>query len=284
MIGLLLAAALALQPAVPPEDGDVIVTGERNRAEAAKQFVDALTAANNDRQLSRFDARQVCPAAMGLPDAQKAAVVARMRQVAAAAKVPLAKAKCRPNVLVIVTNDRKGLLQNLAKERGIYFPGMTGKQVRALIEDQSAAVAWQVAGPMLNSDGMEMPVDRDTGAAINQTFAKGSRLTMASRPQFAAAAVMVDAAALFGLSTTQLADYAAMRTFARIDPTRLAGTTTRTILTALDAAPDAQVPVAMTEWDLELLKGLYSTNPNTAAASQRSGIAKKIEKKLEKDR
>ncbi len=286
MIGLLLAAALVLQaqPASPAAENDVVVTGVRDRTEAVRDFVGALTVANADRQLSRFDARQVCPAAMGLTPSQKAAVVARMRQIAGAARIPLAGPKCRSNVLVIVTNDRKALLERLAKERRLYFPGMSGREVRALIDQPGAAVAWQVAGPALTADGFEMPVDPDTGTAVNQTTARGSRLTVAARPQFAAAAVVIDAAALNGLTTTQLADYAAMRSFARIDPARLAGTPTPTILTALDAAPDALVPVTMTDWDLELLRALYASDPKVTAPSQREAIARKIEKRLEGQR
>ena len=282
MIGLLLAAAaLALQPATPPEEGDVIVNGVRDRSEAIKDFVGALTAATTDRQLSRFDGREVCPTALGLSPTQKEAVVARMRVVAKAAGVPLARTRCRPNVFVLVTNDKPGLLTTLAKERGLYFPKMSKEDVSALIDDRSAAVAWQIAGPLLSANGIEMPVDKDSGAAINQTFVKGSRIALGSRPQFAGAAVVVDAKALTGLTTTQLADYAAMRAFVRTDPSRPELRTAPTILTALDAAPDSLVPVTLTEWDLKFLKALYTTNGNVAAPSQRSAIARKLEKKLD---
>ena len=75
-----------------------------------------------------------------------------------------------------------------------------------------------------------------------------------SRPHFIAAVVVVELDALGGLTVTQLADYAAMRAFARTDPRRLKGTGAPTILSAIEAPMNSPVPLTLTEWDLAFLQ------------------------------
>lgn len=261
----------------PAEPSEVVVTGVRNTDREVREFVGTLTTKGGDRQLSRFETRDVCPAAIGLAPAQKAAVVARLRAVAKAAGVPLAKDSCRPNVMVVITRDKKALLQSLSRDGGEYFGSLTSGEVRRLIDDPSPAVAWHLGGT-LNADGIEMQRSGDDQVAVNRTGNAGSRITRPSRPHLAAAAVVIQADALVGLTTTQLADYAAMRVFARTDPTLLPERTAPTILKVLDAAMDSQTPVTLTNWDLGLLKGLYGSAANLSAASQRSLVAGSVSK------
>ena len=264
------------QPPPTTASQDVVVTGVRDQKREVQTFVEALTAASGERQLSRFETRDVCPGALGLSSAQRDAVVTRLRVVAKAAGVPLAKPRCRPNALIIITKDKHALLQSLAREHGHYFDGVTRAEVDRLLADTGPAVAWQMAGPLLNADGVEMPQSGEDDVVVNQTVANGSRITEGSRPQFAAAAVVIQADALVGLTTTQLADYGAMRVFARTDPTKLTGSAAPTILRVLDAAMDSEVPVTLTQWDIGLLQGLYRSPVNLRAAAQRAEIARRV--------
>jgi hypothetical protein len=139
---------------------------------------------------------------------------------------------------------------------------------------------WHVQGPKIDADGEEL-VENDDGVAVNRTTRNPSRITAAARPQFAAAAVVVESKALDGLTTIQLADYAAMRAFARTDPSKLPGAAP-TILKVLETPMGEEVPITLTEWDVAFLKSLYNAQPNVTAAAQRSSIRKGLQNELKK--
>ena len=87
---------------------------------------------------------------------------------------------------------------------------------------------------------------------------------------------------LSGLTVIQLADYAAMRAFAQVDPSRLEKSAAPTILTILDAPMGSAVPITLTEWDLAYLKALYSSTENRLAGQQRHEMGNKIARELSK--
>lgn len=264
----------AIQSADTPEKPDDTIVVSATFEREVKEFVDAVIDVSNFDRLSRFE-RAVCPIAAGIPQAQKAAVVERMRAVAKAAGITVGKADCRPNVLVLVTADKKALITQFVD----LYPGsmrdLSKSERRALINSAEPAVAWHMEGALLNEDGAEIGEEGD-GVAINRTSRSGSRLTPLARPQFAAAVVVVDSAELTGLSTTQLADYAAMRAFLVTNPAKLKASSVPSILKILDATDDAEVPLTLTEWDLNALRGYYGVDRNTSVASQRSGVRKQV--------
>lgn len=266
-------AAQAAQPA--PDSPEIVVTGERLTPDQVKSFVDALTKAPIDGQLSRFE-RSVCPAAVGLPSPFKEAVLSRIRQVAVAVGLPVGGPKCAVNLLLIVTRDKPGLLRQLAHDEPRAFGDMRGGDFRKMAADPAPAAVWYLKGSV-NADGQEMPTDELGQASVNKTTRAASRLNLPARPAVTGAAIVIDAKALPGLSTTQLADYAAMRTLARTDPANLPPSGPPTILKVLDASPESEVPVTLTPTDLAFLRGLYRTG-TVSANAQRSQIRREIEK------
>lgn len=102
-----------------------------------------------------------------------------------------------------------------------------------------------------------------------------------AREAFDASALVVETGALTGLTTIQLADYAAMRLFAKLDPQRLNGRVANTILKVLDAPMGSEVPITMTRWDLGFLRGLYASQPNRFAGAQRWEIAERLSEHLQ---
>jgi hypothetical protein len=277
---LAFAAGLAAQETERPPD--ILVTGQ-DVDRQVRDFVGALTEAPPRGQLSRFE-RRVCPAAVGLSPTQKAAVAERLRRVAEAAGLDVAGASCTPNVLLIVTGDKRAFIESLEREYPYYFGDMTSAAVRRLARSPGPAAAWQIQGPPLDAEGLEMP--RAPGGAsgadyyVNRTTRTGSRITAAARPRFQAAAVVVEQRSLDGLTTTQLADYAAMRAFARTDPERLPASSPATILKILEAPMGSEVPLSLTPWDLSFLKALYAGTGKLFAASQRSEIRERVAKDM----
>lgn len=290
----LLAALLAVpaqaqtQPApataAPPaaEGEEVVVTGIRDREQAIKDFVGALTPSAFNGQISRFETVVVCPAAAGVPPAQKAAIAARLRRVAKAAGIPVAGEKCVPNVIVVVTPDKRGFMEALVKRNGYLFGNRSDSEITKLIRTPGPSTAWQVGGPPVTADGTEVAYYATEGVYVNRTGRSATRAAPPVRPQFGAAMVVVDQKALDGLTVTQLADFVAMRAFANTDPARVADTKLPTILKVLDAPMGSEVPLTLTEWDLAFLRGLYAAPPAVSAPAQRSGIARQVEQALDK--
>jgi hypothetical protein len=279
---LFAAAGAAAQDGAPPPAGesDIVVTGQ-DIDQQLRDFVGALTQAPPRGQLSRFE-RAVCPAAIGLPPGQKQAVVTRIRRVAQAAGLEVGGARCIPNVLLMVTSDKRAFLEALARKYDYYFGDLSLKQMRRLVHQPGPATAWQLEGPPLDADGVELGQGGEAEYSVNRTNRMPSRVTEAARPQFQAAAVVVEARSLAGLTTIQLADYAAMRAFAHTDPARLPAGSPPTILKILDAPMGSEVPVTLTAWDISFLKALYASSANLHAASQRAEMRRRMAKDLQR--
>ena len=289
LLSFLLAASAAVpalaQPAPPPGDEPsqaIVVQGIRDQKKEVGRFVDALTEAPVQGQLSRFD-WAVCPAAVGLGDAQNAAIAERMRRVAEAAAIPLAKPGCRPNALLIATGDKRELIDQLRQKYPAYFSGVTRSEIQELKRNRWPAAAWHVEG-LLDADGAEVPRDVVTGQQIIERTDAPSRIKTMSRPHFISSILVVELRALPGLTVTQIADYAAMRTFAQTDPPRARRSEAPSILGAIDAPMNSAVPVTLTEWDLAFLKSLYASDPNRRASSQRQEMKQIVRRDLKKQR
>lgn len=284
----LTGAAAAQDPAGKPDDAEIVVTGsDEDIDRQISDFVGALTPAPPRGQLGRFE-RKMCPAVVGLPAAQKAVVASRLRRVAEAAGMRVGGAACTPNMLLIVTSDKRAFIEALERKHSYYFGDMSPAAVRRIAREPGPAAAWQIDGAPLDADGAEMSQGGESslpGAEyhVNRTTRAASRISAAGRPQFQAAAVVVEQGALDGLTTIQLADYAAMRAFARTDPARLPDRGPATILKVLEAPMGSAVPLTLTSWDLSFLRGLYAATDNLYAAAQRSEIRRRIEEDMKED-
>lgn len=271
--GLLLSPAASAQEKLEEsEPNEIVVTGTRDLDQQVSDFVGAIAPAPPRGQLARFE-WGVCPAVVGLSADQKIAIEQRLRTVAKAAGIPVAEAGCAPNALVMLTGAKGPFIDALMRRRPEYFGELSTAKLRRLQSEPGRATAWQLQGQVT---GRGTPMERGAGVAVNRTTDGQSRITAAARPVFEAAAVVVEMGALEGLTTIQLADYAAMRLFARTDPSRLAGSKAPTILNILDAPMGSEIPITLTKWDLEFLRGLYASPANLYAGSQRSAIGRQI--------
>ena len=272
------SAALASTEA-PTQGEEIIVQGSRAAPQQIRDFVKSLTLAPSWGQIGRFHSA-VCPVAMGLPAAQNAAIAARMRLVAAAANIPVAHAKCTPNVFVIVAPDKKWAIDELGRRFPGYVEDLSADQLHRLVADPSPAAAWQVMS-MRSADGelLERPAGRGYYRIENSNAP--SRVRAASMPAFAVSLVVIDRRSAGGLTVTQLADYAAMRTFADTDPLRVSSWAAPSILPILTLPADAPLPQTLTHWDLAFLTALYATSNTYYAAYQRGDMERVVRKELE---
>jgi len=271
---LTLAASAATAQQAPPttDQSPIIVTGDKVSREEIRTFVRDLTRARSNAQLSRFE-HSVCPIALGLEPQQRATVEDRIRLVAKDVGIAVAKPKCAPNLLLIVASDKPAVMAELKRHYDYIYGDVSGSRIRDLIRSADPVAAWQIDGPPM-ADGKDIAQDFGSGLFVNRTTTRSSRITVAAYPQFAAAVVIVARDSLAGLTTTQLADYAALRALTGADPARLSKAGPPTILHAIDAPDGSEVPITMTEWDLAFLRGYYDARRNISPAAQRSVIAK----------
>jgi hypothetical protein len=264
----------AQQPA-PAAGEEIVVSGMRERAEAIRDFIDALDGDNRfGEPLARMDVAPICPAAVGLSDSRNAEIAARIRAVATAATLETAKADCRPNVLVVFTRDKNAFISALRREHPAYFGGDTAGEM-GLSRQRGPVTAWHVAR-RYGRDGQPIPYDRNQGFYVLDVTDAPSRISAQSRPAFIAAVVVIERESIAGLTPVQVADYAAMRAFTQVDEAELRQTRASTILSAIEAPMGSSVPNTLTEWDLAYLRGLAGSPAFRSAGLQRANIRRRM--------
>lgn len=286
----LLAAAFALapppasaQPAQPEaQEDEIVVRGTREQLRAIDDFVEGLTVVVPGDPLPRYQPGAFCPASVGLSEARNREIVDRMRLVAAAAGVQPAAPGCRPSALVIFVNDKASFLATFRRAHPIYFRNPRGANHRVPPDEPGPAVAWHLVGEL---DPQGMPIQRESefGPAVVSSSMRGSRILSMVEPVVAMAVVVIERRALRGLTGTQIADYALMRTLTDSGPQRVQVPTDYTILRALEAPMGSSVAGSVTDWDLAYVRGRYSGHPARYGASQRAAIRRSIREAVRGD-
>jgi hypothetical protein len=272
------------------DNSNIVVEGIKDREKRLQNFVKDLTPSTlTYNQLARWEL-PVCPAAFGLTREQRSVVVDRMRSLARAVDVPLARPGCDPNVIIIVTSNKSALLSALYKKHPDYFPGDWGsRQIHELERDVYPVASWQFEG-VVSTDGLRIADTTDSNdtvdpaglvAATIPTIAPASRMRPAGRHDVVTSILVVQTNALAGLTATQFADYAAMRTFVHTDPKQLRASPSETILKIMDAPMGTAVPLSLTRWDLSFLKAYYASRNQSYANVQRHEIAERMKRELE---
>jgi len=269
-------------PAYQPGDQDrpdIVVVGDPAvRDRQIRAFVEALDDVPGTDPMGRFDRTDLCPAAVGLSEAQNAAIADRMRQIAAAVPLALAAPDCRPNILVLIAPDKEEMIAALRQRHPIYFRNAFNQMIE-IPNERGPATAWHLSA-RVDRSGQPLGYDEETGVEIVTTPVTPSRINMTVRPILLAAVVVIEARSLAGLTTTQVGDYAAMRAFAPIRPRGLPQSA-NSVLTVLEAPMDSLIPASVTEWDLAYLRGLYATPAYQSAHRQRADIRRAMTRDLE---
>jgi hypothetical protein len=279
------------------QPGEILVVGQRNPGDAARDFVQALALPSADKQLARFY-EPVCPYVAGLRDSSDELVVQRMRKVAAAVGMKVAKEPCKANALLFVVRDKAKLLASWRKsDSPLLGDDMSDGQIMDLIHSAAAATSWQLLD-YRGSDGRTMVRNR-----IARIGVKGEPLQVGISPDNAlendwapvsrimnpvqiglGASVLVDAHVAGGADLRQLADFASMQLFAKTRPQARAGQPAPTILTLLDDATTGRpAPLSVTEWDLAYLKALYSYADRYSAGAERGDLARRMSHYISSD-
>lgn len=261
----------APQQAEPVELGDVEVTG-RPLDEMIRNFVNEVAEPNRRRGLARWDDR-ICIGVANLRAEPAQYIIDRVSTVADDLGVVPGEPGCRPNVIIIATDDPDGLARQLTEERARAFRmGGSGMDrgrsaLNAFVESDQPVRWWQLSMPTDSETGrraVRVPGEctgacmepQDSAPVIN-TFA-ASRLTTQIVDYIFRTIVVLDIDQVTRVSGQQLADYVAMVTLAQIDP-EADPSGYASILNVFD---DPGAAEGLTDWDLAYLQGLYSAERN----------------------
>lgn len=275
---VLLLALLAAPAATQPTSDDIVVTGQK--LEALDRYVEELTEVRPGGQLARWN-DPVCPRAVGLELGHNAYLARRVADTARELRIPVARGNCRPNILIVVTDEADAFIHLLLKKHprlfGAYGDGRPpASAVAALLAPRP--VRWLNASRWGN--GLGAPV---IDARINPVFFS-SRLKWSTRENATLTLIVVDAAKVNGLSWRALSAYLAMVALSRPPPDAEAPAGSATVLSLFsDRDRGGRGPGDLTRWDRALLKSLYASQADRSASSQRREIGSRLKRSLEAD-
>src|SRR6476661_10424229 len=116
LIGLV-GVSLVPTPAQPmPSAAQPIVVEGRDTRQLASDYVDKLLPPTMGLELGRFE-QPVCPKVLGLSEPYEKQVIDRIRQVAKATGIDVAKDGCTPNLVIMTAPDKRAMMATLRKSR-----------------------------------------------------------------------------------------------------------------------------------------------------------------------
>jgi hypothetical protein len=295
MLVISLLAACATQVAyayAPAEETNstptIVVTGrlpltEEKALEAVRQMARPV-----DGQLARFK-EPVCPLVIGFQPQYEARIAERIREVAEVVGAGAAEEGCVTNLYVVVVDDGRGFVAEMHRLHPEVFAGLSKSEIAALANDEGAARSWSHTA-QTNSLGATVgrpssslghgPVRYGAGATIRFGDVDVMRVYESSnhfpsvQQNIASAWVVLETGATFGKKLSQLADYAAVRGLAMVQPGELDGNVD-TILALFEPGSDA-APAGLTSFDRVYLKSLYHVQARAPARQQVRQMADSI--------
>lgn len=275
-------AAILLIPTVQAQDEPnsrtIVVTGKRQASEAqARHFVRQVVATNTG-QLARF-LDPVCPHILGVPPSLASEMEDRIRSDAADARVPLAPAGCKPNLVGVIAKNADVFIAFMRKHHGSFFDDLSDVDLHDAFKS-GAVHSWRLIETR-DADGA--PASGDPAVAEAHTSSGDPPMVEAygssafAAPTQAAtvnAVVVLDKKIVLDKTVAQLADYIAMRALAGARPPKADGAVPPTILSLFDAS--AVAPREMTSMDAGLLAGLYASATTVDAPSQVFDISRQM--------
>ena len=285
----LTAVVLALagqEPVVTPAPAqeaaqvdDVVVQGRRLE-NLVSDFVKETSAPSRGRGLARWQGR-ICIGVVNIQADLAQHIADRVSQVAMDLGVTPGDPGCRADVVIVFTDDGRGLATQLAEEhRRAFQSGVSGLDRGSVAfadfaEAERPVRWWHVSMPVNAETGqraIRLPSDVDNqgnpAAPVIGVFA-ASRLTSQIRDDMRKAMVIVDIDDIGEVNLAQLADYIAFVSLAQVDP-KADFSAYDTILNLFDQR--AAAPDGLTEWDRSYLTTLYRVldSPQVPANANRA--------------
>lgn len=260
---------LADQPTVIP---DVEVEGRRQSAyETARSFVGEVTRTTRNRGVGRWDGR-ICVGIANMQASIAQPLIDRMSGRILDLGLDIGEPGCRPNVLVVATDDGAGMARGLVRARYHTFqPGVSGTRLslpalRAFQNTDAPVRWWRLTLPVDEMTG-DITVRIPNWSPSRRDIRYPSRLRTQDRIVFNRVFIIVDVAKLQNVDVGALGDYLAMVSLAQID----ADAEVSGYGSILNLFNDPSGPRELTDWDQTYLRALYDAELNERIVSQQMG-------------
>lgn len=262
-------------------DREIVVTGQPDpepEGREVNQQARSITQASNifDEPLALFQ-KPICAGVSGLPVELATLVADRIRYNAERTGLKLAEAgNCRPNIMVAFVLDGQKALAKLADDGNSILARIPATERRALLQESGPVHAFTLWS-YRTRDGIRPREDPTNQYLVIQTQSANSLFLLPSRKDIDMSVVLINLAAIDGMSAVQIADYASMRGLARTRPAE-GNSTYGTILSLFN--PDGSAPMELTPFDLAYLRTVYENQPNIAAATKIGAVKGAMRKVL----
>ena len=258
-------------------DPQPIVIEGINPRRRADNYLDQVLPTLFDGQIGRFE-DPLCPATIGLPDKLRDEVLNRLKLVAGVARIPLATGKCRANLVIIVVDNKKVLIDGMEKKKESYLYGIGRARVGQLERAAGPVAAWQITD-VIGADGMPLRTDGD-GFPRLFTTVPPSRVVETTRKRIIGGVVVLEQRGLVDVTTRQLADYALVRLLAPMEAKERTPPSSSVLSLFNDGVRPQNAPQSLTWWDLAFLKALADTRSDIVADVQRHEIRERMLKEM----
>jgi hypothetical protein len=263
---------------------EIVVTAATRQA--TQEFVAQLAIAPTGAdQLGRWD-DEICVGVAGLPARQGQFIADRVAQRAFALGLEPGAAGCRPNVTIVVAPDGNAMAQQMFAEEPSLFAhryetgvSTLGQEALTNFINSARPVRWWHVTRTVSADGEILSSENTSngadGFSSEVVRSNGSRLSSATRQDFARAVIIVDAPSARRVQLAALADYIAMVTLAQLNPA--ADTSEFPTIMNLFSAQGGNAPAQLTQWDIAYLDALYATNREASSTTaQLTDIARRM--------
>jgi hypothetical protein len=274
-----LPASAFAQPTTGSVVQEIVVEGRRSNFQVTRKFVNDITAEVRDKsgnfQIAKF-ADPVCPVVFGLNAAQNTGISERLLKDAKDAGLRTEGGRCDPNIVIIISEDGRQLLQKLHSAHPAIFGDMNWYDISLLLTENGPVHTWQLKEI---SDRGGQPLGVNPEGSRNYLVVKNyspSIIEKSVRQRIDTSFLLIDSKAVDGLDLIQIADYAAMRTLAITRAPKAGAKDSNTILTLFDADQNSQRPEHLSTTDAAYLHALYSTSNVVSGTMQQANIVRLI--------
>lgn len=294
----LIAIAVLGTPALAQSASDIVVTGQRlskeEVREQARSFVRGVSATPVSGQFARWR-EPICAKTIGLAPDNAALVTEKIREIARAANMRLAKPKCVTNLLIVFTDNADRDVAALRKQGGGRVFGKYDPVETRLLAEGGRPVRWwyktaiegryghqpsgtpgALLGAQIEGAGGGQGINSNGEAAAVDGYSS-SLVGTHIRAKIEQATFIVDANAASGRTLKSVAAYAALVTLARI---RMDGAIAAEDSILRLFSLDEPKPTDLTARDRVFLAALYQVPANRDARQQERQIAVVMSKLL----
>jgi hypothetical protein len=289
---------------VPPQDPDVtevdeVVIAALPNGAASLAYVRTVAAPGPGREMALWR-QPVCVGVGGLQPEPARMLADHISGWAARLELRVGEPGCRPNILIVASDDGDATARDLVRRRPRDFRiGVRGANAGA-----AALRAFQSSGAPVRWWHVSLPVDDETGEPLNRlpgqapptwdgqnlttpnSFTGNVRTTSPSlisaqeRDDLLQVVIVLDIKALDAASFAQVADYMVLPALARIEAGAAPGYPS--ILNLFEAGGEAAD--GLTRWDRAFLRGLYRADQSRSGGrANLAAVADAMRRALEAD-